>query len=338
VTGERLVSAHGEHLVSGGHLEVLAPGLLTTVQDVVGRVPFARLGVPGGGAMDRPAARLANRLVGNPAHAALLEATLVGPSLRIDGCPRVIALTGADLSATLDDRPLRPGWSVYARTGAVLSFGERRAGVRAYIAVQGGIEAPLVLGSRATDLLSGFGGLAGRALRAGDQLLCGPAISAEPAGRSTAEVWRPPDPDAAVRILPGPHVDSFAAGALAALCAGRWTITQQADRMGYRLAGGAALEHLSGADVPSLGLPSGAIQVPADGQPIVLLADHQPTGGYTVLATVIQADLHVLAQRGPGDSVQFQASTVEEARLSLGAQREELPLVGDEPEFAAGWA
>ncbi|HEY0581742.1 MAG TPA: biotin-dependent carboxyltransferase family protein, partial [Chloroflexota bacterium] len=152
------------------------------------------------------------------------------------------------------------------------------------------------------------------------------------------EPWRPPDLGAIARVLPGPHLDRFALGALDALCAAPWTITEQADRMGYRLAGGEALQHVSGADVPSLGLPIGAIQVPADGQPIVLLADHQPTGGYTVLATVIQADLHLLAQRGPGDTVQFQPTTVDEARLSLRAQRQQWPLVGDEPEFAAGWA
>jgi antagonist of KipI len=390
-------------LVSG-YLEILAPGLLTTVQDTRGRLAFVHLGVRAGGAMDTPAAVLANRLVGNPPDAAVLEVTLVGPRLRMHGSPRVVAITGADLSASLaaatgadvsvspaavtganaspspaavrganvsaslDGIAVAPGRGVLVQPGSTLSFGDRRAGLRAYIALSGGIDVPPVLGSRSTDLLSGFGGLEGRALRAGDRLPLGArhdrgGAEGEPtpldsdrsrrgggvdqvrlgwgssvAGRYVVPAWQPPDPAALVRILPGPHVDRFAPGALEALCASPWQITERADRMGYRLAGGSLLRHVQAADVPSLGLPGGAIQVPADGQPIVLLADHQPTGGYTVLATVIHADLPILAQRGPGETVQFAQTTPSIARTILRAQHAGPTLAGDEGEFAASWA
>jgi biotin-dependent carboxylase-like uncharacterized protein len=290
--------------------------------------------------MDTPAAALANRLVGNPSDAAVLEATLVGPTLRLLAPARAIAVTGADLSATLDQVPLTPGSSAYARAGSVLTFGERRTGMRAYVAVSGGIDVPSVLGSRATDMLAGFGGFGGRVLRSGDRLPLAPVArgSAAIPGRFVTAGWEPPDPLAPVRVLPGPHVAFFAPQALAALCREPWRITERADRMGYRLADGAPLAHRIEADVPSLGLPSGAIQVPADGQPIVLLADHQPTGGYTVLATVIWLDLALLAQREPGNQVRFELITFDTALALLRSARSGPSLAGDEGELAAGWA
>jgi allophanate hydrolase subunit 2 len=176
----------------------------------------------------------------------------------------------------------------------------------------------------ATDLLAGFGGLAGRALRAGDRLAA-PSVPdvVTRCGRHLTEAGCPPDPEAPVRILPGPHLGRFKAGTLDALCASTWRIADEADRMGYRLAG-PRLCHVRGADITSLGLPIGAVQVPGDGQPVVLLADHQPTGGYTVLACVIRADLRLLAQRAPGDSVRFALTTPAEARAAVRAQRASL--------------
>jgi biotin-dependent carboxylase-like uncharacterized protein len=315
-------------------IEVIAPGLLTTVQDVVGRAAFGHLGVPCCGSMDIPATVLANRLVGNPRDAAVLEVTGLGPTLRVVGAPRVIAITGADLSAALDDVALVPGRGVLARAGSVLVFGERRAGFRAYLAISGGIDVPPVLGSRATDLLSGFGGLEGRALRSGDILRLG-APGRMVAGLYVSPTWTPSDPLARVRFLPGPHADGFGLDALADM---QWRVTERADRMGYRLEPTVSATRLPGGDVPSLGLPTGAVQVPRDGQPIVLMADHQPTGGYSVLATIIHADLPLLAQRGPGESVRFTPTTLELARSTLRQQRTGPVVQGDEGEFAASWA
>jgi biotin-dependent carboxylase-like uncharacterized protein len=282
-------------------LEVLAPGLLTTVQDARLRLTYGRYGVSPGGALDVPAARLANHLVGNPEEAALLEITLVGPRLRVLR-PTVLALTGADLNARLDERPLTPGWSVFARAGALLEFGERRWGLRSYLALAGGITVPEVLGSRSTDLRGGFGGLGGRALRAGD-VLSAPLLP-DPFLHAGASAPLPPLSDQPVRLWPGPHGRRFTRRAHTLLYQARWQVSPTSDRMGLRLLG-PPLPQRQPAEVPSLGLPTGAVQVPPDGQPIVLLADHQPTGGYPVIACVVQADLPRLAQLAPGESLRF---------------------------------
>ena len=317
------------------HIEVVSPGLLTTIQDTRGRRGFERYGVPAGGALDTFAAAAANALVGNPADAAVIEITLVGPTLRLPAAPTVFALAGADLGADLDGQAIAPGWSWLARPVATLSFGERRQGARSYLALGGGIQVPAVLGSRATDVRAGFSGLAGRPLRAGDQLPLG--SEADPrthAGRYLAGALASPDACPTLRVLPGPHLDRFQPGSLDALCATTWHIGEQADRMGYRLVG-PPLRHTHGADVASLGLPVGAVQVTGDGRPIVLLADHQPTGGYTVLACVIRADLPLLAQRGPGEPVRFAQTTLAAAHAALRARQAALQTVDPD---AAVWA
>ncbi|MDP9243937.1 MAG: urea amidolyase family protein, partial [Chloroflexota bacterium] len=278
---------------SGLEIEVLDGGLLTTVQDVIGRQGFRRYGVQAGGAADRTAAVLANRLAGNPDPAAVLEVTLLGPSLRLSA-PARVGLAGADLGAMLDGRPLAPGTS---GIGRLISFGERRAGARAYLAIAGGIEVEGVLGSRSTDLRSGFGGLGGRAIRAGDRLEIGLARSGARVAPARAAVG-------AIRIMPGPHLTRFAPGALHRLCEARWTVARQADRMGYRL-DGPALEHNATPEVPSLGVPLGAVQVPPDGGPIIMLADRPVTGGYPVIACVAGGDVDRVAQLLPGDTLRF---------------------------------
>ena len=297
-------------------LEVVAPGLLTTIQDTRGRPEFARYGVPTGGALDPLAAAAANALVGNDPGAAVLEITLLGPTLRF-ATQTAFALAGADLNATLDGQSVGPGWSWFARAGSTLSFGERRNGTRAYLACAGGFQVPVVLGSRAADVRAGFGGLAGRAVRSGDRLPLPviPDVVSRCGWHLTAAATAA-DPRQQVRVLPGPHLSRFQPGAFEELCSLEWRIAEQADRMGYRLTG-PRLRHAHRADVASLGLPVGSVQVPGDGQPIVLLADHQPTGGYTVLACVIRADIHLLAQRAPGDAVRFAQTTHAEARAAL---------------------
>ncbi|HTD79593.1 MAG TPA: biotin-dependent carboxyltransferase family protein [Chloroflexota bacterium] len=320
-------------------LEVVAPGLLTTVQDTRGRPDLARYGVPAAGAMDPFAAAAANALVGNEPDAALLEITVIGPTLRFT-MQVALALAGADLSATVDGQSVSPGWSWLARAGSTLSFGDRCSGARAYLACAGGLDVPAVLGSRAADVRAGFSGFAGRAVRGGDRLPLRPALDVvSRCGRYLAAAAATGDSRQTVRVLPGPHVGRFQPDALAYLCEAEWTITDQADRMGYRLAG-PRLRHVGPADVASLGLPLGSVQVPGNGQPIVLLADHQPTGGYTVPACVIRADVPLLAQRVPGDIVRFAWTTPAEAQAALRARYAALqPLEHDTTTWAGlRWA
>jgi KipI family sensor histidine kinase inhibitor len=290
--------SHGSEL-SGVQIDVLDGGLLTTVQDATGRPGWRRYGVQAAGAADRSAAVLANRLAGNPDSAAVLEVTLLGPSLRLSTAAQV-GLGGADLGATLDGRPLPPGSS---GSGRLISFGERRTGARAYLAIAGGIEVARVLGSASTDLRSGFGGLAGRALQAGDRLPIGTAT-----GLSRTATSRPPT--GPIRIMPGPHLDRFAPGSLDRLYETAWTVASEADRMGYRL-DGPAVEHGRAPEVPSVGLPLGAVQVPPDGRPIIMLVDRPVTGGYPVIGCVPAADIWRVAQLLPGDPVRF-------ARMGIG--------------------
>ena len=296
-----------------GEIVVVEPGLLTSVQDATRRWGSQRYGVSVGGSLDALAARAANALVGNAPDAALLEITWDGPVLRFSSAVTV-AITGAVFDTAVDGRPAPHATAVAVRAGATLSFGILRTGARAYLAFRGGIDVGEVLGSRSTDLRAGFGGFEGRALRAGDRLPIGAAVAPAappPASERPLAVSVPPA-DAPVRILPGPHLDRFDPDVLDALCAEPWTVSAQADRMGYRL-DGPPLAHAGVSEVPSLGLPSGAIQVPGDGRPIVLLADHQPTGGYPVPAVVIGADLRVLAQRLPGDEVRFEVVSEQRA-------------------------
>ena len=323
-----------------GWLEVIAPGLLTTVQDTRGRPDLARYGVPTAGAMDPFAAAAANALVGNEHDAAVLEVTIVGPTLRFT-THTAMALAGADLSAAVDGQPVQPGWSWLVRAGSIVSFGDRRSGARAYVACAGGLDVPAILGSRSADVRAGFRGLAGRPLRAGDRVPIRPAADlVSRCGRYLAAAAAASgNPGQPLRVLPGPHMDRFARDALDNLCGAEWSITDQADRMGYRLAG-PRLHHADGADVASLGLPLGSVQVPGNGQPIVLLADHQPTGGYTVPACVIRADVPLLAQRGPGETVRFVWTTPAEAREALRAQHAALLAVEHDTTTWAGlrWA
>lgn len=296
-------------------LEVLEPGLLTTVQDL-GRPGLRRLGVSWAGALDQPAARAANEIVGNDAGAALLECTLSGPRLRFLSATH-FAVTGADLGAVLrrDDLgawrvPL--GLRVFARAGNELFFEARRAGCRAYVALAGGIAVPLVLGSRATDLGGGFGGHAGRALQGGDRLGAG----APPRRPPRLDRWCPPEASPGpvrLRVVLGPQQERLAPASLERFVSEPYAVAPASNRVGCRLAG-ARLEHHGGAEIPSEGMVPGSIQVPPDGQPIVMLADGPTTGGYAKAATVVRADLPRLAQLVPGmDSVRFEAVGVDAA-------------------------
>jgi len=296
-------------------LEVLDPGLLTTVQDA-GRKGWARYGIPPSGPLDTAAFAAANALVDNPPDAAALEITLAGPTLRVSReC--LIAVCGADFELWVGTLPVPLWHAVYVRAGRLITFGVRRSGARAYLAISGGIALPPFLGSRSTYLPGGFGGLDGRALRAGDRLPLG-VMRARDLPQGAGRVWpvqrRPPyTPQPTLRVLLGPQDDAFTAEGLATLLNSAYRITPQADRMGARLQG-PTVAHRGLAGVVSDGVVVGSVQVPPDGQPIVMLADHQTTGGYPKIATVLRADLPLLAQCLPGHYVRFAAVTLTEAQ------------------------
>ena len=294
--------------------EVLDPGLLTTVQDS-GRTGYRRFGVSGAGPLDARAHAEANRAVGNEPGAPALEATLAGPSLRFLATVR-FAVAGADLGAVLDRDdlgawPVPRGAAVLARPGNVLRFAGRREGCRVAIAVAGGIDVPRVLGSASTDLLGGFGGHAGRGLAAGDRLGAGVAPA-----RGPAET--PPAPLAAratVRVVLGPQAERLEPASLRALLESTWRVGEASDRVGLRLDGGEPLRHVGRAEILSDGMVPGAVQVPPDGRPIVMLADGPTTGGYPKVATVVGDDLSRLGQLVPGEGeVRFEVVRLEDVQ------------------------
>lgn len=299
----------------GTMFNILDGGLLTTVQDL-GRRGYERFGVPTAGAMDLFALRAANLLVGNPPEAAALEITLGGLRLQTtDDC--LIAVAGADLSLQVHGWVLPPWGAILARRGWTIEFGARKTGCRAVLAVAGGIAVPAVMGSRSTYLPGRFGGLGGRPLRAGDALPLGTAAPGilETAGRSLNPLILPNYSDTpTVRVVLGPQDDHFTDQGLATFLSGEYRVSSTSDRMGCRLEG-PAIAHRGPAEIISDGVPLGAVQVPADGRPIVLLADRQTTGGYPKIAVVISADIPLLAQCVPGISrVRFAAVSVEEAQ------------------------
>lgn len=299
--------------------------MLTTVQDL-GRWGFQSRGVPVAGPMDRCSHRLANALVGNAPGAAALEVTLVGPGI-VFGDERRVAVSGARFELTVNSYDAPCDWAFVVPAGGRLRFGRRTRGARACLAVDGGIDVPAVLGSRATHLISAMGGLEGRALRADDRLPLGPRAAPPGHGLASAEPIVPlPDGHARIRVLAGPQADYFAAGALDVLQSAPYTITQQSDRMGFRL-DGPPLTHARGADIISDATPLGVLQVPASGLPILLMADRQTAGGYPKIATVITADICLAGQLGPGDAITFVVCTDREAIAALIAQERALMAV-----------
>jgi antagonist of KipI len=293
-------------------LRVEEPGLSTTVQDL-GRPNAISSGVPPGGAMDRFAHCAANLLVGNGQAAATLECTLSGPHLVAEQ-PCLVAITGADFDPHVNGKPVS-GWTgVFLGRGDRLTFAGRRAGARAYVAVAGGIDGAVWLGSLSTNLMAARGGLDGRALRAGDVI----DIAGEPAkptisGRRMPEHLQPNYIDHTVHAIGGPHFRRLDPESRRLLFDAEFTVTKDSDRMGYRL-DGPRLE-TSGDELLSFGLAAGAIQLPGGGQPILLMADHQTAGGYPVVAGVVSASLPIAAQLLPGDKLRFAEVTPERARL-----------------------
>jgi antagonist of KipI len=303
-------------------IEVIRPGLLTTVQDL-GRPGFQQYGVPVGGAADEVGLRLANMLVGNAEGEAALEITLAGLSLRFDE-DTLIAICGADLSPTIDGAPV-PAWRpVFVRRGSTLRFEEARKGCRAYIAIAGGLEIPEVMGSRSTYLQGGIGGYHGRALRRGDMLACRTS-STRPTGadlvdrasflttswsvRSEAFYRKSP----LLRAIPGPEFGSFTPASREIFFSEAFEVTSRSDRIGCRLSG-PMLRLAAPMEMISEGVATGTVQVPADGNPILLMPDRQTVGGYPVIAQIASVDLPSMAQLMPGDRIRFRMTSVEVAQ------------------------
>ncbi len=302
-------------------LRVLS-SILSSVQDL-GRQGWQRYGVPATGAMDSFALEVGNRLVGNSPGAAAIEIT-AGAAFEVLQ-PTLLALTGASLGATLDGQPLPVWTALFARPGAQIQLlGRGKSwGARAYLALAGGVDVPELLGSRSTYLSGGFGGFDGRVLRPGDLLSSGavPQDVDRLAGRCWPEHARPAygqQPE--LRLIPGPHIDLFADGALDLLLAQPFQIARDSRPHGLP-PGGARLAYAQPVSLPSLGVFPGVLQVPPDGAPILLMADAQTTGGYPIAGVLIGADLPLAAQLLPGDKLRFALTTVEEAREAWREQR-----------------
>ncbi|MGI6574278.1 MAG: biotin-dependent carboxyltransferase family protein [bacterium] len=304
--------------------EVLAPGIFTTVQDR-GRYGYRAYGIPVAGAMDQYAFRVANLLVGNSQDAAALEITLPGLQLKVLA-QTVVAITGANLGGVLNGKEL-PCWqAVSVKAGDEIRFTKLHSGCRSYLAVAGGIDVPLVLGSRSTYVRGRLGGLNGRRIQAGDCL-----FAPEPTQKNWARVDRQvplayiPSYERSItlRVLMGPQADYFASAGQETFLTGEYVVSQDTDRMGARLIG-TKIEHADKADIVSDGVPHGAIQVPGNGQPIIMLADSQTVGGYPKIATVVSADWYKLGQVIPGDKISFTTISYQAAIELLQAQEQQL--------------
>lgn len=320
-------------------IEIIRAGLLTSIQDL-GRTGHRHVGVALGGALDTLALRIANRLVDNDEGLAGLEFTVGQPIvLRFTAATR-IALTGAECAAKLDEQPIHAWWSVPVAAGQVLTLGVPSRGMRAYLAIAGGIDVPLLLGSRATEMKSGFGGLEGRALRDGDCLAIGVAAPAtrslavdapafgvkppswcdfaqvRPSSRGPRDYARSGVDPLWIRVIRGPEYADFTAAAQQALWHAEWTVTPRSNRMGYRLAG-PALERREQGDLLSHAVLPGTIQVPPNGQPILLMGDAQVSGGYPKIGVAISADLWQLAQARLNTPLRFVECSPLDARRAL---------------------
>ena len=295
-------------------VRVIRPGLLTTVQDL-GRYGHQHEGVSVGGAMDGPALRLANALVGNTEGAAGLEVTIMGPTLEFQD-DVVISITGADLSAKLDHHPIPQLRALKVSAGAQLTFGERVNGCRAYIAFRGGIDVPVVLGSRSTYLRARLGGFSGRPLAKGDVIFIGEPESQVRSITPAIVMPAPPRNEVTIRAMRGRHFDQLTTASGAALFsadADAFRISAQSDRMGYRLEG-SAITMQRAVEIVSEPVAFGTVQLPPGGNPIILMADRQTTGGYPRILQVASVDLPLLAQAAPGTRVRFSEISLDEAQ------------------------
>ncbi|ABR49122.1 urea amidolyase related protein [Alkaliphilus metalliredigens QYMF] len=296
-----------------GNIKIFKPGMLTLVQDS-GRQGYQQYGVPVSGVMDSFSHRVANILVGNHETESVLEATLLGPGIEFLD-ETVIAITGGDLAPNINGAAVPLGQSITVKAGEKLDFKGIKTGCRCYIAFAGGINVPEIMGSKSTYNRGSIGGYEGRALKAGDILNLGeplkPLSSLE--GRTIQQDLYTYTNKIELRVVAGPQEEAFSPEGIETFYSFEYAVTNECDRMGYRLSGD-VIKHKEGGDIISDGIAMGAIQVPGHGMPIIMMADRQTTGGYTKIANVISADLPKMGQAKPGDKITFKKVTIEEAQ------------------------
>lgn len=293
-------------------IKIVNGGFLTTIQDM-GRYGYQETGMSVSGVMDTRSAAIANILVGNRPEEAVMEITMMGPMIEFTES-NFIALTGGDLGAKLSGKPMVRYEAVQVKPGDTLSFSGMFGGSRAYLAFAGGLDVPVVMGSKSTNLKSKVGGFQGRKLGAGDEI-----------GFSAPKTWLPnrnkrklepekyTEKEHTLRVVMGPQDDCFTEKGIRTFLTETYTISNEYDRMGCRMEG-PVIEHVNGGDIITDGICFGAVQVPSHGNPIVMMADHQTTGGYTKIANVISVDLPKLAQCMPGHRIHFEKVEIEEAQ------------------------
>lgn len=291
-------------------MNILSAGPLSTIQDA-GRFGRMASGFSPNGAMDLRSMRIANILAGNIQSDAVLEMTMMGITAVFD-CNTVIALTGADMAPTLDGEEIPMYRAVAVKEGSVLALGMARSGMRGYLAVAGGFDIPPVMGSFSTNLKVGIGGFAGRKLQNGDAIPLRCAMEPIFVGRRATANPDTYGSEITVRVVLGPQDDYFTENGKRTFLGTAFTVTDKSDRMGVRL-DGCKIESKNGVDILSDGVATGSVQIPASGTPIIMMADRQTTGGYAKIATVISADLPLIAQAKPGTKVRFAAVTQQEA-------------------------
>ena len=308
-------------------IRVIQLGVQTTVQDL-GRFGYQQFGVPVAGAMDPRSMKLANLLLDNDPGEAVLEITIMGPQLAFDET-NYVALTGGDLGATLDGKPMPRYQAVKVEAGQTIRFLGIRNGCRAYLAFAGGLDIPPVMGSRSTYLKAKIGGFKGRKLEAGDELsFREPKPDLDFPERRRLGIDFTPQKQYELHVILGPQDDHFTEEGIKTFCSEVYTVSAEFDRMGCRLEG-PIVEHKNGGDIISDGIAFGAIQVPSAGKPIIMAADRQTTGGYTKIATVCSADFRFLGQLKGGDKVNFVPITVEQAQNALRLEQQYFQMITD---------
>ena len=293
-------------------MKILKPGMYTTIQDM-GRYNYQKSGMSVAGGMDQFSLRVANILVGNQDSEACLEATLMGPQIEFQG-DALIAITGANLVPMINNVAVDMWCGVKVSEGDVLSFGTAKDGCRSYIAIESGIDVPEVMGSKSTYVKGKVGGFQGRVLKKDDEINIGNAAKSNFKGILSLPTEFIPTyiKDNTVRVVMGPQDDYFTKEGINTFLNCSYEVTNEADRMGYRLAGN-KISHSEGADIISDGITMGSVQVPGHGSPIIMMADRQTTGGYTKIATVITPDINIVGQLKPGDSIRFKSIDIAKA-------------------------
>lgn len=295
-------------------IKIIKAGMLSTIQDL-GRYGFQEFGMPVSGAMDHYSMKLANFLVGNNLNSAVIEATVIGPEIFFEAdC--YIAICGADMNAKLNNESVNMYQTISVKSGTTLKMGAVKDGFRTYIAFSGGIDVPLIMNSRSTYLRGKIGGHGGRQLIPKDELNLGKessTITQKKIDEKFIPIW---SENLVCRIIAGPEIHKFKLTGINTFLNSTYSISLESDRMGYRL-NGERIAHRSSPDIISAGIAFGTIQVPGHGEPIIMMADHQTTGGYAKIANVISADLPYLAQMKQGDTIEFEEIKLEEAHELL---------------------